>query len=110
LFAATELERNAGVYVTNRYVLSAEKRDGQAADKAAEELKKPLGVLNQVLGKTSYLLGSSFTVADMNVASVLYGNWYAKSDLLSPYPQVKAWLDRCLERPAAMAARKLREG
>jgi glutathione S-transferase len=27
-----------------------------------------------------------------------------------PFPKVKAWLDACLTRPAALAARKQREG
>ncbi|NDH63577.1 MAG: glutathione S-transferase family protein, partial [Alphaproteobacteria bacterium] len=49
-----------------------------------------------------------FTVADCNVAGVLYRLlWF---DGLGRYANVKAWMDRCWARPAARKARQMREG
>jgi len=74
----------------------------QAALKAVEH---PLSVLNGHLAKQDYLLGSSFTLADLNVASVLSMGLAAKFDY-GPYPHVQQWLGRCLARPAARPPKK----
>ena len=74
----------------------------QAALKAVEH---PLSVLNGHLAKQDYLLGSSFTLADLNVASVLSMGLAAKFDY-GPYPNVQQWLGRCLSRPAARPPKK----
>ena len=66
----------------------------------AELLEKPLAVLNEYLSKRDYLLGNDFTVADLNVASVLSWAYPAKLDL-STKPHVQQWLSRCMARPAA---------
>lgn len=107
-FAATSLERSMGLMVANRYTLPAEKRSETVAKENEEAVKRPLAVLNAELGKTPYLLGKSFTVADLCVASVLYGAWFNKHDFSST-PKLKDWLERCLTRPACLSARKLRE-
>ncbi len=65
-----------------------------------ELLEKPLTVLNQHLSKCEYLVGNDFTVADLNVASVLSWAFPAKLDL-STKPHVQQWLNRCMARPAA---------
>ena len=68
-----------------------------------------LAVLESELAKRPFLVGKDFTVADLNLACVLYAPWANKYDL-APFPKVKAWLDTCLTRPAALRARKQREG
>jgi glutathione S-transferase len=52
-----------------------------------------------------YLLGNDFTVADLNVAAVI--SRAIEMDL-SAVPSLKAWLTRCLERPAAREALALK--
>lgn len=109
LWGATEMERAAIEMVSNRYtLLPIEKRDEAVAAAAEQKLQRPLATLDAHLATTPYLLGDSFTLADLNVASLLYTAWFNKADL-SKWPKVKAWLDRCLTRPAAVKARKLRE-
>ena len=49
------------------------------------------------------MLQDRFTVADLNVAGVMYLSRMAEFDL-SPYPNIAAWLDTCLSRPALAAA------
>ena len=51
------------------------------------------------------LLGDSFSVADLNVASVLMVFTLARIDL-SNAPNAKRWLERCLSRPAIKRAQE----
>jgi len=51
------------------------------------------------------MLGNGFTVADLNVAAVVSR---AIDMDLSAVPNLKGWLSRCLDRPAARAALALK--
>jgi glutathione S-transferase len=62
-------------------------------------LRKPLGILNDALAGREYLVGNSFTVADLNVASILVWGKIARLDM-STYPEATRWLDACLARSA----------
>ena len=108
LWGATEVERAAIDLMVNRYLLPPEKRDAALASASEAKLARPLAALDAHLARTPYLLGESFTVADLNIASLLYTTWLNKHDL-SAWPRLTPWLERCLTRPAACAARKLRE-
>ncbi|MGG5821218.1 glutathione S-transferase family protein [Falsiroseomonas sp. HW251] len=110
LWAATEIEPVHQQWAYNTYILAAEKRDAAAARANAEALGQRLAVLEKHLAAGGpYLTGKHFTIADCNLAAVLYGSWMNGFDY-APYPKAKAWLDACLDRPAALKARKLREG
>jgi glutathione S-transferase len=75
---------------------------------AAERFKTPLRVLDGALEGRRDLVGDAFSVADLNVASVLSSAPLARLDLSSA-PNVLAWLVRCTERPAyARVLEKLR--
>jgi glutathione S-transferase len=74
-----------------------------------EATDQRLAVLESELATRDYLVGNGFTIADLNLASVLYGSFVNGYDF-SAFPKVKAWLARCLERPAAKRARAQREG
>jgi glutathione S-transferase len=100
----TEVEGPLLAVLMNKRLLPKEQRDANAA--AAEEAKLggPLGVLEGALRGRSYLLGDTFSVADLNVASVL--SWTSLAGLdLDKWPQAAAWLQRCTERPAFKKAR-----
>ena len=100
----TEAEASLLQALANRRRLPKDQRDDAAAAAAEVKLAAPFGVLEGALRGRDYLLGGSFTVADLNVASVLAWSTLAKIDL-ERWPQVKAWLTRCSERPAFKAAR-----
>src|SRR5262249_48816880 len=85
--------------VMHRMSLPADQRDPKRADDAAERFKTPLGVLNGALAGKAYLLGDGFTVADLNVASVISSAPLGGLDLGSA-PDVLAWVLRCPGRPA----------
>ena len=66
---------------------------------------RSLAVLEYALGNGEWLVGSRFTVADLNVAGVLSPSRSASLDL-TRCPRTFAWLTRCYSRPAAIAARQ----
>ena len=109
LWAGTEAEPGLMNWAYNTYIRPPEQRDPALAKAGIEATQQRLSVLEQHLATRSVLVGSGFTIADLNVASVFYGAWLNGFDF-GPFPKVKAWLDACLTRPAALAARKQREG
>ena len=74
-------------------------RDPSCAERDELLLQKPLGILNGALAGRAFLTGDSFTVADLNVASIVVWGKMARLDL-SVHPEVTRWLDHCLARPA----------
>jgi glutathione S-transferase len=101
----TEVERHALTALLNR-IGPEDKRDMAAADAAERALAAPLRVLDGFVGAGRYLLGPEFTVADLNVASILAWARQARVDLAA-FPNMTAWLRACHDRPAARAAREL---
>jgi glutathione S-transferase len=81
-------------------------RKPEIAEAAWQEVVPALAVLETALTRSEWLAGPAFSVGDLNVASALYR---ALSIDLAKWPRVKAWLDRCWERPAAKKARAMRE-
>lgn len=105
----TEVERPALTVLLNR-IGPEDSRDPAAADEAERALAAPLKVLDEAVAGTRYLLGDHFTVADLNVASILAWARQARVNLAA-VPRVEVWLKACHDRPAAQAARQLqREG
>ncbi len=101
-WAVTEAESNALTLLMKRMNPAGTSDEAVAA--ATEKLGAAIKVLDGALAGKDYLLGSSFSIADLNVASVLAWLQMAKFDM-APYPNVAAWLTRCLGRPAFAAAR-----
>jgi glutathione S-transferase len=102
----TEVERPVLTAMFHRALLPEDKRDPALADQCERELGRPLMVLDQTLSAQPYLLGEHFTIADLNVASILSWARPARIDL-SAVPKMAEWFKRCAERPAARAARDL---
>lgn len=109
LWTATEIEAHVMRWGYNAYLKPEAERVASEAAAGKEALDLRLAVLERELAQRPFLVGPGFTVADLNLACVLYGPWLNGYDL-APFPKVKAWLDTCLTRPAALRARKLREG
>jgi len=77
-------------------------RDASYAERDQLLLRRPLGVLNSALNGRDYLTDSNFTVADLNVASILAWGKMGRLDL-SSHSNLARWLDSratCL-RPSA---------
>jgi glutathione S-transferase len=83
----------------HRALLPEFARDASYAERDELLLRKPLEVLNNALNGRDHLVGGNFTVADLNVASILVWGKMGRLDL-SAHPDVARWLDSCLARPA----------
>jgi glutathione S-transferase len=105
-FGMTEMESHLLALLNQRVLLPTEKRDEKVAQRAIDVLKAALAVLDGALQGKDYLLGNSFTIADLNVASVLSWAIPAKLDM-SATPAAQAWLQKCLSRDANKKARGL---
>jgi len=103
LWGMTEVETRLIEIFEHRIMLPAEQRDEKVALTAIEKLKAPLKVLDDHLRKSEYLLGKEFTIADLNVASVMSIARYIQLDL-SSVPTAEKWLQKCLGRPANQRA------
>lgn len=84
--------------------LRGQEQDPEAAAAGIAELQRPFNVLNEALSDRDYLLGDTFSVADLNVASVFAWARAAGIDF-AEQPHLDAWLGRCLSREAAVRAR-----
>ncbi len=100
----TELEKNLLEVLFSTLGILGQEVDLERAASFAELLKRPLEVLESALSKRQWLMANEFSVADLNVASVLTFSKMARVDL-SPFPAVSKWLDACLSRPALHRAR-----
>ena len=98
-WAMLEMEALLLDLLQHRAVLPEFARDASYAERDELLLKKPLGVLNDALAGRDYLVGNSFTVADLNVAGILVWGKMGRLNL-SGHAEVKRWLDASLARPA----------
>ncbi|HYA34181.1 MAG TPA: glutathione S-transferase family protein [Candidatus Binataceae bacterium] len=106
-WAMTEIEPHLLTILRNRVLNPPDKRDEAAAQAAIEALKAPLKALDGALGGKDFLLGKNFTIADLNVASVL--SWAAMMKLdLSSTPTAQSWLQKCLGREANQRVRAMK--
>jgi glutathione S-transferase len=105
LWAVTEVDRGVNIWSLHAVRLPPAERDGQKRDEALKVLVAPFKVLDAAVSAQPYLLGEDFTVADLNVAAVI--SRAIEMDL-SAVPSLKAWLARCLDRPAARQALALK--
>ncbi len=105
MWALTEVDRGVNIWSLHALRLPPAERDAAKCEEALKVLKSPFKILDEAVSKQPYLLGKTFTVADLNVAAVISRS--VDMDL-SASPNLKAWLLRCLERPAALKALELK--
>jgi glutathione S-transferase len=104
-WALTEVDRGVNIGSLHAVRLPPEERDATRRDEALKVIAAPFRVLDAAVSAQPYLLGDDFTVADLNVAAVI--SRAIEMDL-GAVPNLKAWLTRCLERPAARQALALK--
>lgn len=103
-WAVYEIEKPLLAAWLNCTFLPEEKRNAAAAEEAEKQLQRPFKVLEGALRSSGNLIGSKFTLADLNVASVMQWALVGKVDL-SAFPSVSNWLQASLARPAAQKAK-----
>ncbi len=107
-FTSNDIEPNMITVMQHRVMFPPERRVPERADEADARLQPGLKILNDNLAHHRYFGGKRWDMADFMVASVCYSFRAMKYDL-SKYPQFEKWLMESIERPAAKAARALRE-
>lgn len=93
----TEIEKP--VLAVMLHTLGMQPLDAAVLAQTRQDLDRPLAVLEAHLKDRDYLLGSKFTVADLNVASVMVWARTGRMDMVA-YPRLADWLKRCVARPA----------
>ena len=104
-WAIAEVDRGVNIWSLHAVRLPPAERDAAKRDEALKVIAAPFKILDAAVTTQPYLLGSDFTVADLNVAAVISR---AVDMDLSAVPKLKGWLTRCLERPAARSALALK--
>lgn len=110
LFSATEVEPPGATRLVQFIFKAPEDREQDVIDAAGEKSKPALDTLEATLQSRPYLAGDTFTVGDLNAACSV--EYLVRTDFdLSPWPKVRDWITRCIDRPAyhAVAAIKAKE-
>ncbi len=96
-------DQESHLYMWSHWVMGEIEGPHDAANKAgaaldADALDGSLKALRQAVTETPYLLGAEFSVADLNVASVLLRP--KTVDIVKADDALQNWFDRCTTRPA----------
>ena len=106
LWAQLEMEAHLTAVFHHRFLKPEDQRDETLAAAGEAGLQKPLAALEQALEGRQWLVGHRFTVADLNVAAILAPN-RIEHIRLGKYDNVRTWVARCYQRPAAIEALKM---
>lgn len=98
-FAVTELEGLLGRFAGERNKASP---DAGRVAHLQEKLEAPLQALDAALTDREWLVGASFTVADLVVGALLV--WASRLELLTALPAARAFAERVVARPAYQRA------
>lgn len=104
LWVTNELELSLQNFLRHSIYYPEELRRPELVEDAVATYPIAMKVLNTHLAERDYLVGDAFTLADLNVSSMLglldaYQNFDNED-----FGNVLAWLDRCLVRPARARA------
>lgn len=105
VWAMTEVEPLLVTGLRHSVMLPPEQRDPAKRAAVVSSLNAPLGVLAAALEGRDSLLGGDFSVADLNVSSVL--TWAPIVGVeIARYGAVGPWFERCVGRPAFTRAQQ----
>jgi len=105
VWAISEIEPLQMQIVVQKF-FNKDNMDQGIIDAATEALARPLTVLETHLADSDYLLGSTFSVADLNLGGVMNLMQMVRFDF-SDYPRITDWLGRCYSRDALKRAQAL---
>nr|BFD61044.1 glutathione S-transferase family protein [Bdellovibrio sp. CKG001] len=106
-WALVDLQKPAVDWLIQAMFVPAEHRNQNIISDAQNILPRYLQVLEKGLSGKTYLVGNRFTVADINVASVI-GILHALKFDLSSYPNITKWSQTCHSRPASQKVQAMR--
>ena len=103
VWAISEIEPLQMQIVIQTLFTPEEKKNPKVIPGATKGLQRPLKVLDAALAGRDWLLGNAFSVADLNVASVMHLMKNIQFDY-SAHTNVQRWADACYARPALARA------
>lgn len=99
VWAMTELQPPAVDILIQMVFVPEDKRNHALIEKSQEKIPGLLRILDQAITGKEYLVGNKFTVADINMASVVGVLVHLHMDL-SPYKGIMNWMEKISSRPA----------
>ena len=99
VWAISEIEPLQMQIVIQMLFTPEEKKNPKVIPGATKGLQRPLKVLDAALAGRNWLVGDAFSVADLNVASVMHLMKDIRFDY-SAHANVQRWADACYARPA----------
>jgi glutathione S-transferase len=103
VWAISEIEPLQMQIVIQTLFTPEEKRNPKVIPGATKALQRPLKVLDTALAERDWLTGDAFSVADLNVSSVMLLLRDMHFDM-SMHPNVQRWTEACYARPALARA------
>lgn len=76
----------------------ADKRDHAAISTARDKLANVMKILDNYLGRTDFVAGSSFSVGDIPVGIMTY-RWFTLDIQREDMPNLRRWYERLTQRP-----------
>ena len=106
VWGISEIEHLQMQIVVQKLFTPEEKRNEKLIASAERQLARPLKVLDAELDGKNWLVGSEFSIADLNVSAVMLLLKMVKFDY-SGYTNVTRWAKACYKRPALARAQAL---
>ena len=106
VWGISEIEPLQMPIVLHKFLLPEEKRNDKVIASSSKQLHKPLGILDEHLSGRQWLVGESFSIADLNLAAVMLLLGMVEFDY-SNYSNVTRWATNCYARPALARAKDL---
>ena len=103
VWAISEIEPLQMQIVVQKLFTPESKRNPAVTEGATNSLQRPLKVLDAALQGRDWLVGEAFSVADLNVASVMYLMRAIRFGY-AEHTNVQRWADACYARPALARA------
>ncbi|AWV03227.1 glutathione S-transferase family protein [Burkholderia sp. JP2-270] len=99
MFAVTELEQPLWRITRHTFLYPPEKRSPADIELAREDFATMAAILDKHLEGREFIVGDTLTVADCVTAYLI--DWASECNLIEPFPQLRAYLDRLYARPKA---------
>ena len=87
------------ILVMNLVRLPQAERDPEAVERARVSLLRPLGILEEQLGRTEYIAADGFTMGDIPIGMRVH-RWFLFGLESPPMPNLDRWYKAIQERPA----------
>ncbi len=99
-WATNEVDPVVTVIATERAYKDESEWDKEAIAEAEASISKFSRILDDRLADRDYLLGDRFTIADLNVSSVIYPGVMNGLDM-APFGNLSSWFEQCTGREAS---------